>query len=270
MMIDIDGISLGYRKNIHAIKSISACIAHGELVAIIGPNGSGKSTLLKSIAGNLPLNKGEIRLEGKSIRSYSSKALARQIAFLPQAPSAPDDYTVEDLVGYGRFPHLGWTGRMGKKDWQIVRQSIALTHLTELSQRPVCQLSGGERQRAWVAMALAQKPRLLLLDEPTTYLDISFQYEVLQLLKSLNTQLKITTLIVLHDLNQAARFADRIIGLKNGHMVLNGTPRKVFCRNTMENMFDIVVGMEQDTFNNCPLLIPIRSKRRTFTINNEL
>lgn len=264
-MIEIDDISLGYGRNRSVIRSVSTRIGRGELTAVIGPNGSGKSTLLKAVAGNLPLHSGEIRLEGKSIRQYPAKALARKIAFLPQAPSAPEDYTVEDLVGYGRFPHLGWTGRMGKADRQIVHEALALTHMTDLDHRPVSRLSGGERQRAWVAMALAQKPQLLLLDEPTTHLDISFQYEVLELVKSLNSRLKITTLVVLHDLNQAARFADRLIGLKNGEMVLHGRPAEVFRRDTMEGMFDIVVGMEQDAFNNCPLLIPIRSRRRPFT-----
>ena len=260
-MIEINDIRLGYAKNRDVIRSVSTRIKHGELAAIIGPNGSGKSTLLKAVAGNLRLTGGNILLEGKSIRQYAPKALARQIAFLPQAPSAPDDYTVEDLVGYGRFPHLGWTGRMEKKDREMVREAIALTHLTDLARRPVSRLSGGERQRAWVAMALAQNPRVLLLDEPTTHLDISFQYEVLELVKSLNIRLGITTLVVLHDLNQAARFADRIIGLKKGRMVLNGRPGEVFRRDTMEGIFDIVVGMEQDAFNNCPLLIPIRSRR---------
>ena len=262
-MIEIKNVSLGYFGRQDVIRSVSTRIGKGELTAIIGPNGSGKSTLLKAVAGNLSLTRGSIRLEGKSIGQYPPKALARQIAFLPQAPSAPDDYTVEDLVGFGRFPHLGWTGRMEKEDWKIVRESIALTHLTDLAHRPVSRLSGGERQRAWVAMALAQKPRLLLLDEPTTHLDISFQYEVLELVKDLNQRLGITTLVVLHDLNQAARFADRIIGLKSGRMVLNGRPDQVFCRDAVEDMFDIVAGMEQDAFNNCPLLIPIRSRRRT-------
>ncbi len=264
-MIEINDISLGYSGRHDVIRSVSTRIGKGELAAIIGPNGSGKSTLLKAVAGNLRLHRGEIRLEGRTIGQYSPKALARQIAFLPQAPSAPDDYTVEDLVGYGRFPHLGWTGRMGEADREIVQEAIALTHLTDLAHRPVSRLSGGERQRAWIAMALAQKPRLLLLDEPTTHLDISFQYEVLELVKDLNTRLSITTLVVLHDLNQAARFADRIIGLKKGRMVLNGRPKEVFRRDTVEGIFDIVVGMEQDTFNNCPLLIPIRSRRQLST-----
>ena len=170
-----------------------------KLAAVIGPNGSGKSTLLKAVAANLSLRKGSILLEGKLLKDYGTKALARQIAFLPQSPSAPADYTVKDLVSYGRFPHLGWAGRMQTADWKIVNDAIEQTHLTRLSDRPVSRLSGGERQRAWIAMALAQQPRLLILDEPTTHLDISYQFEVLELVKFLNRRLKITTLVVLHD-----------------------------------------------------------------------
>lgn len=260
-MLEIHEISLGYSKKQDIIQSVSAHIRQGELTAVIGPNGSGKSTLLKAVAANLPLRKGIIRLDGKSIKDYPTRTLAKKIAFLPQSPSAPPDYTVKDLVSYGRFPHLGWTGRMQTLDWDIVHDSIALTHLSSYADRPVSNLSGGERQRAWIAMALAQKPQLLILDEPTTHLDISYQFEVLELVKSLNTGLGITTLIVLHDLNQAARFADRIIALKEGKIVKMGQAGDIFNQKEIETIFQIRVGIEQDRFNNCPLLIPIQSKR---------
>lgn len=261
-MLKIQNVCLGYKKSEDIIKSINFKIAKGEFTAIIGPNGSGKSTLLKAISAGLKPRKGQILLNNKSLGSYSTKSLAREIAFLPQSPLAPEDYTIRDLVSYGRFPHLKWTGKMQASDWDIVKWAIEITHLEDLATRPVATLSGGERQRAWIAMALAQKPRILILDEPTTYLDISFQFEILELIKYLNTSLNITTLIVLHDLNQAARFADKIIALENGRIALEGKPKEIIRKGTLETIFQITLEIREDTYNNCPYLIPIKSRRK--------
>ncbi len=263
-MLKIQDVTLGYKTKEEVIKSVDLNICAGELAVIIGPNGSGKSTLLKSIAGNLKPRKGQILIKGKSLSSYSTKALAQKISFLPQLPTVPNDYTVRELISYGRFPHLKWTGKMQSTDWDIIDWAMELTHLTTYANRPMAALSGGERQRAWVALALAQKPQILILDEPTTYLDISFQFEVLELIKSLNKKLNITTLIVLHDLNQAARFADRIIVLENGRVVLEGKPDKIIQNGELENIFQITVGIGKDTYNDCPYLIPIKSRRTIF------
>jgi len=263
-MLKIQDVTLGYKTKEDVIKSVDLNICEGELAVIIGPNGSGKSTLLKSIAGNLKPRKGQILIKDKSLSSYSAKALAQRIAFLPQFPTVPNDYTVRELISYGRFPHLKWTGKMQSTDWDIIDWAMELTHLTTYANRPMAALSGGERQRAWVALALAQQPQILILDEPTTYLDISFQFEVLELIKSLNKKLNITTLIVLHDLNQAARFADRIIVLENGSVVLEGKPDKIIRNGKLESIFQITVGIGKDTYNDCPYLIPLKSRRTIF------
>lgn len=263
-MIKIQDLSLGYKTKTDVINSVDLNIGAGELAVIIGPNGSGKSTLLKSIAGNLKPRKGRILLKEKSLASYSAKSLAQKVAFLPQFPTVPDDYTVRELISYGRFPHLKWTGKMHSADWEIIDWAMELTHLTDYAHRPMIALSGGERQRAWVALALAQKPQVLILDEPTTYLDISFQFEVLELIKSLNKRLNITTLIVLHDLNQAARFADRIVVLEAGRIVQEGKPDQIIRNGELERIFQITVGIRKDTYNNCPYLIPLKSRRALF------
>ena len=263
-MLKIQNVSLGYKNKEDVIKSVSLTICEGELAVVIGPNGSGKSTLLRSIVGNLKPRKGEILINDKPLSSYSTKALAQKIAFLPQFPTVPNDYTVRELISYGRFPHLNWTGKMAATDWDIIDWAMELTHLTQYANHPMASLSGGERQRAWVALALVQKPQVLILDEPTTYLDISFQFEVLELIKSLNKKLNITTLIVLHDLNQAARFADRIVVLEEGKIAMQGDPDRIIQKGSLEHIFQITVGICKDNYNDCPYLIPIKSRRTTF------
>ena len=260
-MLSLENISLGYSKTDMVLNSIDFDVADGEYVAIVGPNGSGKSTLLRAIAGTLRPMAGTVRLNGRDVKTRSHRSLARKIAFLPQSPTAPGDYTIKDLVSYGRFPHLNWTGSMTRKDWDIVNDALERTHLTSLTTRYISTLSGGERQRAWIAMALAQQPEVLILDEPTTYLDISFQFEVLELIRALNASLNITILMVIHDLNQAARFSRRIIALNQGRVVVDGPPEKLLQPKMIEDIFHISVGIESDPYNNCPYVIPIQSRR---------
>ncbi|WP_455920725.1 ABC transporter ATP-binding protein, partial [Priestia megaterium] len=179
----------------------------------IGSNGCGKSTILRSLARLLKPAEGSIYLNGKDIHRHSSKEVAKKLAILPQAPEAPEDLTVKELCYYGRHPHKGLFARYSAEDHQVVEEALQATKLSNLSHRTLDALSGGQRQRAWIAMALAQGTELLLLDEPTTYLDLAHQIEVLELLRSLNQKRNCTIVMVLHDLNQAARYADHLISI---------------------------------------------------------
>lgn len=228
-------------------------------MVLIGPNGSGKSTILRALASALRPRSGAVYLDGKALHRLKPKALAQQMAFLPQSPLVPDDFTVRDLVSYGRNPHLKWNGRMSRTDWTIVDEAIERTRMTSFQDRMISSLSGGERQRAWLAMALAQQPKILLLDEPTTFLDICYQFEVLELVKELNQTLRISTVMVLHDLNQASRYAHTINAVHQGRIVAAGPPEKVITPDLLANIFKIRVHVITDTFHQCPYLIPIES-----------
>ena len=168
----------------------------------------------------------------------------------------PDDFTTRDLVGYGRYPHLNWTGRLTKKDHEVIDWAIRETKLEKLQHRHVSTMSGGERQRAWIAMALAQQPEILLLDEPTTFLDICHQFELLELVKKLNKEMGITIVMVLHDLNQAARYSEKIIVVKDGKKYREGKPRDIISKQVLEDVFNIEVNVLEDKDNNCPYFIP--------------
>lgn len=183
-MLHVDSVSIRYdQKDI--VKDCSFTVNKGEIMSIIGPNGSGKSTLLKAVSGSLPYHKGEIQLEGKQIKKLHAKQIARTMCMLSQKNQAPHDMTVLELVQYGRYPHKKWYEKLNADDMDIVNWAIEKTHLGAYANRRVVSLSGGESQRAWIAMALAQRPKILLLDEPTTYLDISHQHEVLELVREI-------------------------------------------------------------------------------------
>ncbi len=211
----------------------------GKITAIIGANGSGKSTILKTLARILAPTSGAVYLDGKKVHQESTKMIAKQLAILPQLPEAPEGTTVRDLVSFGRFPHRQGFGYLSKHDHIMIDEAIEKTHLTELQQKPVNQLSGGQRQRAWIAMALAQETPFLLLDEPTTYLDIAHQLEVLCLLQKLNQQQERTIVMVVHDLNHAARFADHLIAIKSGGIYAEGNPIKVLTHQLLEDVFRV-------------------------------
>jgi len=227
----------------------------GQVVTIIGPNGSGKTTLIKALSRYIKAHSGSIYLRGRDIYSISTKEIAREMAILPQVKHVSADITIEALVAYGRYPHLRFGQRMGRKDRKIVDWAIEKTGLRELRGRYIGQLSGGESQRAWIAMALAQKPKILVLDEPTTYLDISFQLEVLELVRELNLSLGITVIMVLHDLNQAARYSDRIYVLKDGDIRQFGSPHKIIREKMLKDVFRIKSHIYQDKVNGCPYFI---------------
>lgn len=225
--------------NQEILSEINLSIQTGKRTAIIGPNGSGKSTLLKALSGLLKPAQGSVFFAEKDIRSYGKKQLAQYLAILPQGSSSPNDLTVGELVDYGRFPHRNWWGGNYAADREIVDWALTQTGLADLKKRPLHTLSGGERQRAWIAMALAQKPSVLLLDEPTTYLDIAHQLEVMQTVSALNKTNAISIIMVLHDLNHAMRYADEIIVVKDGRIFAKGTPEQTVDLNLLEQVFKV-------------------------------
>ena len=255
MSIRGKGISVLFDDKI-ALNRVSIEAKKGEVSTIIGPNGSGKSTLIKAICRSIKIDYGEISLEGKNIQDMSTKAIAKKLAVLPQVKSVSNDINVEALVSYGRFPHLGFGKRLNKVDREIVEWAMEKTGTIELRDRNVMTLSGGERQRAWIAMALAQKTDILVLDEPTTYLDISYQMEVLELIKELNESLGISIIMVLHDLNHAIRYSDRIYILKDGQVFDHGDPCKILSKETLKDVFNIKADIYEDMQNKCPYIIP--------------
>ncbi|MBU3088918.1 ABC transporter ATP-binding protein [Clostridium gasigenes] len=221
------------------VKALDMNIPHGKITSIIGPNGCGKSTVLKAVGRILKPKNGLIYLNGEDIHNLSTKAIAQAMAVLPQTPTAPSGLTVEELVAYGRFPHQKRFGRLTVEDNKIVKWAIEITKLTKLEHREVDTLSGGQRQRVWIAMALAQQTDLILLDEPTTYLDLSHQLEVLELLYSLNKNQGCTIVMVLHDLNLAARFSDYMIAIRDGEIIKEGTPEEVMTVPVLKEVFTI-------------------------------
>ena len=231
---------------IQALKPTNLVINKGEFVAIVGPSGSGKSTLLKAISRNLKPITGSVFLDGSDIQKFNSKEFARQLAILHQVSRAPADLTVRDLVEYGRFPYQHWWKGKNEDDEKFVSWALKQTGLEKLAMRRVSTLSGGEQQRAWIAMALAQKPRILLLDEPTTYLDIAHQLEVMKIVTTINETYGMTVIMVLHDINHALQYADEIAVLKDKHIVAQGAPETVL---TVE-MLAQVFGVRADIFTN--------------------
>ncbi|MDD4726631.1 MAG: ABC transporter ATP-binding protein, partial [Tissierellia bacterium] len=255
MVIEGKEIEIGYGDKI-AVHKANIKINEGEVVTIIGPNGSGKSTLIKALSRCLKLRSGSVTLDGININKIPTKTVAKKMAVLPQVKSVSSDITVESLVSYGRYPHLDFRNRLTKDDNEIVEWAMEKTGLKRLKHRNVMTLSGGERQRAWIAMALAQKPQVLMLDEPTTYLDISYQLEVLELVKELNQTLGITVVMVLHDLNQAARYSDNIYVLKDGSICDYGKPNHIMKSNLLKDVFRVKAEVYEDKVNQCPYFIP--------------
>ncbi|MBR0459028.1 MAG: ABC transporter ATP-binding protein [Victivallales bacterium] len=238
MELELQRIQAGYGSHV-VLDGLSLRIAHGKITALLGPNGCGKSTLLKVMARSLKPFSGRVLLDGRDIADTAPADLARVMALLPQVHQAPDEVTVQELVELGRFPHRSWKPFLSRQDRAVVEHVLELTQLRELRMRPVQSLSGGERQRAWIALTLAQEPKLLLLDEPTTFLDISHQFEVLELIRSLNQSQGITVALVLHDLNLAAACADTLVLLKDRNVHCTGTPSEVLTEENLRDVFHI-------------------------------
>ncbi|WP_061994632.1 ABC transporter ATP-binding protein [Clostridium sp. ATCC 25772] len=242
--ISVKNLSVAYENNI-IIENMNLDITKGKISIIIGANGCGKSTLLKTIARiNKPKN-GDIFINNRNIKSIKEKDIAKEVAFLPQGPSCPSGLTVRELVAYGRFPHQKIIGGLNNHDKEIIDWAIKETVLSEFADREIENLSGGQRQRAWIAMALAQETEIIMLDEPTTYLDMSYQLEVLEVLQKLNQEKNITVVIVLHELNNACRFADNIIGLKKGKIVCKGKPIEVINNSTLKEIYGINANIKE-------------------------
>ena len=241
--ISVKNLKVAYENNT-IIEDLSISFPKGKISIIIGANGCGKSTFLKTIARiNKPKN-GDIFINDKNIKQIKEKDIAKEVAFLPQGPVCPSGLTVKELVAFGRFPHQKMVGGLNSHDKEVIEWAIKETGLSEFADREVENLSGGQRQRAWIAMTLAQETEIIMLDEPTTYLDMSYQLEVLEVLQKLNKEKNITVIIVLHELNNACRFADNIIGLKKGKLICQGRPKDVITKETLKDIYGIDASLE--------------------------
>jgi iron complex transport system ATP-binding protein len=252
-MIDTRKLSFSYLEDL-VLNRISFSVADSEFVGIIGPNGAGKSTLLKLMDGILQPKEGEIRLQKKLLQEYTRKQLAKMIGFVPQNFSTAFSYSVNDIVLMGRYPHLSAFSTENVDDFRIVESSMQSTDVWQLRHRQFSELSGGERQRVVLASALAQEPQVLLLDEPTSSLDIKYQYQFYSILQELQQDSGLTIVVVTHDINLAARYCQRLILLKNGSVVDDGAPGKVITKEIMESVYEVEVEIMQHPMDGKPLL----------------
>jgi iron complex transport system ATP-binding protein len=250
------GLSLGYDGR-DVVRDLTVAVPRGVITTIVGANACGKSTLLRGLARLLTPDTGRVLLDGRDINSMPTRAVATRLGILPQHPIAPEGLTVTDLVGRGRHPHHGWFRRWGPADDEAVAEAMRVTDTLDLAERSVDELSGGQRQRAWIAMALAQRTGVLLLDEPTTYLDVTHQVEVLDLLTDLNRADGTTIVMVLHDLNLACRYADHLIAMKDGGVVATGEPSTVVTSELVADVFDLPSVVVADPVSGTPLIVPI-------------
>ena len=254
--LHVKDVSVGYGERT-VLDTLNVDIKRGAVTSIVGPNGCGKSTLLRTMSRLLNPSKGEIVLDGKSIHDIPTRKLATQLGLLPQSPIAPDGIVVADLVGRGRTPHQGILGRWSQQDYDIVAEALETTGISDLAERSIDELSGGQRQRVWIAMALAQRTDTLLLDEPTTYLDVKHQLDVLDLLTELNRDRGTTIVMVLHDLNLAARYSDELVAVSGGKVFAHGHPRDVITKENVKSVFGIDSVIITDPVSDQPAVMPI-------------
>lgn len=254
MNVIVDRLRIAYNGT-PVVRDVSLRIESGELVMIVGPNGSGKTTLLRGMSRLVRPASGRVLIGGDDIRTLSAREVARRLAILPQLPETADDLTVAELVWRGRYPHQGLLQRATRADAEAVAWALDATDTARLATRPLGSLSGGERQRAWIALALAQQPEVLLLDEPTSFLDIQHQVEVMRLLRRLNGQ-GMTIVAALHDLLLAGRYADRIIGIKDGHVAFDGPPSAVLTPGHLEPVFGVAMMVLADPATGLPIPLP--------------
>lgn len=254
-----ENLTVGYGDRI-IVDGLDLEIPTGVVTTVIGPNGCGKSTLLRTLGRLLKPKSGQVLLDGKAISSLKTKDVARTLGMLPQAPVAPEGLTVADLVARGRHPHQSWLRQWSSDDEGEVARALALTGVSELADRPVDQLSGGQRQRAWISMSLAQGTDILLLDEPTTYLDLAHSIEVLDLVDRLHEEMGRTVVMVLHDLNLAARYSDRLIVMSEGAVVAAGTPSEVISPELLLEVFGLEARVIEDPVADRPLIVPIGTR----------
>ena len=248
-------LAIGYGERV-ALPGISLRLAEGTITALIGPNGSGKSTLLRALARLLAPRSGAVYLDGEVIKRLSTREVARRLAILPQGATAPEELTVGQLVEQGRYPHAGPLGMLRQQDHEAIAEALRLTNMMDYRARRLDNLSGGERQRAWIALALAQATPILLLDEPTTYLDIAHQLEVLSLIQRLKAEQNMTIVLALHDLNQAARYAGRLVAIKAGCIVADGTPSEVLTTALLADVFEVEAPIIRHPVDGLPVCLP--------------
>lgn len=248
----MENLASGYEQ-VRVFEGLNLTIEEGKVTTIIGPNGCGKSTLLKTIGRILKKQQGTVYLQEQNMQNLSTKDIAKKLAILSQTPIAPGQLKVEELIAYGRYPHRNNVNRLTNKDEEMIEWALTVTNTMEYRNRELAQLSGGQRQRVWLAMALAQETNILLLDEPTTFLDMAHQLEVLDIVKSLNEQHSCTVVMVLHDINHAARYSDHLIAMRNGIIMQTGTPQEILSAEVMRKVFNIDARIMEDPVTNTPV-----------------
>ena len=258
MYFGFQNISIRYGKK-DVLRDVTLDIPQGSIVTIIGQNGCGKSSLLKTVPRAVSPRGGSVIYRDAPVFRLPPKERAQKIAYLPQVHVSPPDIDAWTLVSYGRFPHGKFGRGLLKTDREIIEQALAMTGLTDLAKRKVQTLSGGERQRAWIAMTIAQEPEILILDEPTTYLDVSYQVEVLELVKRLNREMGITIVMVLHDLNLAARYSSLLYCIRDGSVYASGAPEQILTEQTLREVFSIEARVLTDQDHDCPYFIPLKT-----------
>lgn len=256
MGLNAKDLTLAYDDR-QVVRDLTVELPAGKVTVIVGANACGKSTLLRGLARLLKPASGAVLLDGKNIHSLSTRAVAKTLGLLPQTPVAPDGIAVADLVGRGRYPHQGWFRQWTADDDAAVAAALRATDTLDLADRNVDELSGGQRQRVWIAMALAQQTDILLLDEPTTFLDVTHQIEVLDLITDLNRRAGTTVAIVLHDLNLAARYADHLIAMKAGRIAAQGSPSAVVTEETVAAVFGLQARIIPDPVSHTPMVVPV-------------
>lgn len=252
-----EALCAGYNGR-QVLADVDFTVQDGSVTVLLGPNGSGKSTLLKTLARTLAPDAGKVILDGTDIHRQSTRTVAQRLGILPQSPSAPDGLTVRELVGLGRFPYQSLMRQWSRHDEAAVEEAMAVADVAAFADRPVDALSGGQRQRCWIAMVLAQETELLLLDEPTTFLDLKVQVDLLELLVSLAHQQGRTLLVVLHDLNLAAAYADRLVMMKAGRILHDGTPEAVFTADNLKQVFDLNAQVIREPLAGRPVCVPVK------------
>lgn len=254
--LEAKNIIAGYDKRV-ILNKVSLSVPQEKITVIIGANACGKSTLLKTISRLIQPAEGQVLLDMKLIHEIPPKKLAQKLGLLPQSPIVPEGITVVDLVGRGRYPYQNFLKGTTRQDQEAVIEALEIMGITDIANRCVDELSGGQRQRVWIAMALAQQTDILLLDEPTTYLDITYQIEILDLLKDLNKKKGTTIVMVLHDINLSARYADHIFALRKGELVAEGRPEDILDKELIKEVFDLDSVVITDPISKSPMIVPI-------------
>ncbi len=254
-LLQATGLTLAYDER-EVVHDLDLVVPSGQITAVVGANGCGKSTLLRALARLMRPRGGSVLLDGRSIAELSTKAVAKRLGILPQSPLAPDGLAVEDLVARGRYPHQSLFAHWSAQDEAAVEAALDATQMTDLRDRPLDELSGGQRQRAWIAMTLAQETEILLLDEPTTFLDLAHQVEVLDLLSALVADHGRTVVMVLHDINQACRYADHVVAMRDGSIHAAGAPEDVVDGDLVQEVFGLPACVIADPVTGTPLCLP--------------